>query len=498
MCGVDTGSAVCTCDAGYSGTACATACASGTFGEHCEFHIVYGLDLPTNASWPTLADVPYDIDHSAELDRPFDRVGYRLVLDSRYLWAEMDPFTRQRSQLGVPVDWIWDQAVTHLSVRTNASGVAELRDASGSIEFWPNCYSQGANNVFDSDDDIGADDCYGSMQVHHAPDTLLAINGWNNQTTLDLGIGDNSATPNTDWTGTQNAASYTTTRRLEVYVHDTLNCAPSICAFSHQVCSDSSGAAVCSCDQGYSGSTCTSCTSGYQDNDANGSCMPACTSNSCPNPGDVCADASGTLRCLQVAGTSCADILSRDASAASGSYLIDPDGTGGADPLVVTCDMTTAGGGWIVVSTETFPSDPAPGWSDGRVDATSACATAYSSMLGGVGLFGQGADTSRTYDLHGLAHSQAYVSLDYVVIDSWDGENAIVNVDGSNVYTHAFDAANGSVNVCGVPWLENGPQQVVAQLAHSADSLTLEVTSTLDQDASDESFGVDNVRILIR
>jgi hypothetical protein len=42
----------------------------------------------------------------------------------------------------------------------------------------------------------------------------------------------------------------------------------------------------------------------------------------------------------------CSSILDSDPSAASGNYLIDPDGTGAVAPFVAFCDMTTEGGGW--------------------------------------------------------------------------------------------------------------------------------------------------------
>ncbi len=45
----------------------------------------------------------------------------------------------------------------------------------------------------------------------------------------------------------------------------------------------------------------------------------------------------------------CAHILWADPSAGSGDYLVDLDGAGGLDPLMVSCDMDTAGGGWMLV-----------------------------------------------------------------------------------------------------------------------------------------------------
>lgn len=48
------------------------------------------------------------------------------------------------------------------------------------------------------------------------------------------------------------------------------------------------------------------------------------------------------------AGASCDAILEAAPSAASGIFVLDPDGPGGAAPFPVVCDMTTDGGGWTL------------------------------------------------------------------------------------------------------------------------------------------------------
>jgi hypothetical protein len=46
---------------------------------------------------------------------------------------------------------------------------------------------------------------------------------------------------------------------------------------------------------------------------------------------------------------SCATIRAANPLAASGTYTIDPDGTGGAAPFNVYCDMASDGGGWTLI-----------------------------------------------------------------------------------------------------------------------------------------------------
>jgi hypothetical protein len=203
------------------------------------YQLVYDLNIPASLGgnrWQN--SVPYTTDNSASVSMG-TRVAYALELDDHYVWAEMDDFTGGiPAHTGVPIQWWFEQGgrhnpVTNLTIRDNAatttaSGISEVtNDATGSIQFWPNCYSQDTStNRFDTNDvesNAGTlSPCYGAMQVSRGTTTQFAFNRWESGgvTATDLGIGNSTVTgsaPSTDWTFDTNSGSYGR-RRLRVFV----------------------------------------------------------------------------------------------------------------------------------------------------------------------------------------------------------------------------------------------------------------------------------------
>ncbi|MDB4935655.1 MAG: hypothetical protein JWP87_2627 [Labilithrix sp.] len=226
LCGV---ALTCACPTNFTGPTC-EACVAGKGGPSCDYDIVYGLNIPTGAlDYNVPANVAYDIDNAGAAGA-FTRVAYRLVLGTEEVWVEMDAFTATKSNLGVPVDAIFDStAINNVTVVSKAANLASVPVAtSGTLEFWSNCYNPGggaAPPVYDYKDAIavGQPDCYGSMQVHIGTQTIFAFNRWseNNAAGTDLGFGNQPLNPspswNPDWTFVGNSGSYAT-RRLEVFV----------------------------------------------------------------------------------------------------------------------------------------------------------------------------------------------------------------------------------------------------------------------------------------
>jgi hypothetical protein len=221
VCDDSSGTAECTCRPGFSGIDCGTTCPSGMAGASCDFRIIFGFDIPVAvANWDTVDDVPYDIEDAAGAGA-FDRVAYRLILDDEEVWAEMDPFTANAAELGMPMDVVHDVAITNATVVSFSSRQAMVPTPSdGNVEMWSNCYSPGLNGVFDYDDDMSATtDCHGCIQVHVNMVPVLSFNRWSTNSGIhEVGIGA-SPTGHPDYTFEQVADDYTT-RRLEVYIRE--------------------------------------------------------------------------------------------------------------------------------------------------------------------------------------------------------------------------------------------------------------------------------------
>ena len=189
------------------------------------------------------------------------------------------------------------------------------------------------------------------------------------------------------------------------------------------------------------------------------------------------------------AASSCGEILADQPSAPSGDYSVEHDGA----VSVVECDMDE---GCAVVVDEDFESGASSAWS---LKTTYGCAS-FSTILGGYGVIAGGTITA-SWDVSAYPHTEALVSMAYIKLDSWDGERASAAIDGVNFWSEALYYYDGA-EVCGWNRGYEGSyderHELSATVAHSADTITLSASSALDQDAGDESFGIDDVRICLR
>ena len=199
--------------------------------------LAYSLDIPNGPAF-TATTVPYSVDNHLLLSGPLGRIAYYMELQTpngqlTYLWASMDAFTNDVSQIGVPVltsGAVFQRQVYNLTVRCNDPSITTGTGLTGNLEFWPSNYDPlnsanvpGASvAVYDFGDHPTAG-TYGSMQLHNfaAAQTLFAFNNWGGAgaTTADLGIGNCPSPKNggLDWTFDNNASQYTI-KTLQVLV----------------------------------------------------------------------------------------------------------------------------------------------------------------------------------------------------------------------------------------------------------------------------------------
>ena len=198
--------------------------------EASEYELIY--DLPIEEVNAFNAEVPYALNRAGSIPPgSFDRVAYYLELDDDWVWVSMDAFSVDAAALGVPHATLQRQQrdVSNLNVFSGdpAAVLNGTNFTTGSIEFWSRNYSRnvntnylpvGDNEKYDVNDTLNDSGGYGCMQIHNhgVPETILAINRFNNQGVSDLGIGSGLGV-HPDWTFEQNADIYTN-KRMKIFV----------------------------------------------------------------------------------------------------------------------------------------------------------------------------------------------------------------------------------------------------------------------------------------
>jgi sialate O-acetylesterase len=195
------------------------------------YTLVYDLDIAKAGG-----TIPYDVDNSATITKPFDHIAYLLELQLagkpvQYAFVSMKAFTADIHKIGVPAvstGALFQVKVDDMTVASNVDGIVTGTGLKGNIEFWPHNYgppnTAGIPNASDAVWDFGDQysdpvEGYGSMQVHNyeAKQTIFAYNNWRAGASADLGFG-NSDGKTLDWTFKANAATYSL-KRLRVLVH---------------------------------------------------------------------------------------------------------------------------------------------------------------------------------------------------------------------------------------------------------------------------------------
>lgn len=96
-------------------------------------------------------------------------------------------------------------------------------------------------------------------------------------------------------------------------------------------------------------------------------------------------------------------------------------------------------------------------------------------------------------------HYQALVSIQLFFIDSWSGEILYVRADDNIIYqdSHVVGCC-GFSNVCGLETETDKTIFITASpFSHTASTLTLNITTNLDEAGDKESFGFNSIFIIL-
>ncbi|RYG88448.1 MAG: PEP-CTERM sorting domain-containing protein [Alphaproteobacteria bacterium] len=162
-------------------------------------------------------------------------------------------------------------------------------------------------------------------------------------------------------------------------------------------------------------------------------------------------------------------------------------------PTLILALIAAAPANAAIVASEDFEAG-ATGWTDNKTETPGANSGAFTRHLG---RHGAGATTSKTFALSGT-QSIVNVSFDWYRLDSWDGEQFFATItDGTNTSvssSQGFFFDGGPDNIYNPSWTDR-KTNIAFGFATTASAITLTFSSTLDQDFTDESWGVDNLMI---
>lgn len=197
--------------------------------------------------------------------------------------------------------------------------------------------------------------------------------------------------------------------------------------------------------------------------------------------------------------------------------MLDPDENGSLTAYY--CDFTdddAYGPGWTLLYYSPFQvAGDNAGWEFWNAQTNAAdngkavvTTCGQSSILGGYNQTARGW-LHRVIDSGLVPHEEIVVDFRFFQLDTWNSENAFLRLErdsaaspGASPADGAFlwyqSIARGTSSLCGQANTIDGSFQITRHIWDSDDVFRLEVGTTLDQTADDESFGIDDVSVWIR
>lgn len=137
--------------------------------------------------------------------------------------------------------------------------------------------------------------------------------------------------------------------------------------------------------------------------------------------------------------------------------------------------------------------------SSSSIQLCSQSADFRSYIFGGWGNYGFGKGTLLNKNFQNLpTHSKIEVSLTLYLVDSWDpGEIFKLDIDGNNVISQDQTGYDIFKELCGFVYYDKVYLNKVGSIAHTANTVNILFSSTLDTNRDDESFGFKNFKVYL-
>lgn len=143
-----------------------------------------------------------------------------------------------------------------------------------------------------------------------------------------------------------------------------------------------------------------------------------------------------------------------------------------------------------------FDDGPDEWGTNGGVEAQTSSCGFLGQIMGGAGIAAQGVFFEKRFDLQAMPHDELHIGLIFVAIDTWDNERAEVSVDGVVAWAETFTSTQSPTPMCGQQGVNDAYADVLFSVSHYSNFATLRISTTLDSPAADESFGIDDVRLI--
>ncbi|KAM3137913.1 hypothetical protein pb186bvf_009994 [Paramecium bursaria] len=115
------------------------------------------------------------------------------------------------------------------------------------------------------------------------------------------------------------------------------------------------------------------------------------------------------------------------------------------------------------------------------------------NLVGGFDILGKGASAEKKFNIP--AHKKIKLSITLYKLDSWDDEWMYIRIDGVEVWKQQWNLQLGGANICGQGVWNDAIIPVELIQVHTAPTALVFLTSNLDEDPENESWGFRDFRL---